>query len=48
MSKFYPKTDNTIPCDVNNLRIDRSYIAHFQVAAAKAISSCSSKGDSRK
>lgn len=36
MSRFYPKTAGTIPCDVPHLRIDRSYLAHFQVVAAKA------------
>jgi len=36
LSRFFPKFDNHIPCDVRGKRIERSYPAHFQVAAAKA------------
>lgn len=36
MSRFYPKFDNYIPSDVQGKKVERSYIAHFQVSATKA------------
>ena len=36
MSRFHPKISNSVPTDVHGLRVDRGYIAHFQVAAAAA------------
>jgi len=36
MSRFYPKIADTVPTDAPGVRVDRGYIAHFQVAAAAA------------
>ena len=36
MSKFNPKFDNHIKCDIRGKFLERSYVAHFHVPAAKA------------
>lgn len=42
MSRFYPKTANSIPCDVPGKRIERSHIANFQVSAVDAVAASAS------
>jgi len=37
MSKYHPKFDNYIPSDVPGRKVERSYLAHFQVSAADAV-----------
>jgi len=37
MSKFFPKFGNYIPSDVRGKRVDRSYVAHLQIAAMEAV-----------
>jgi hypothetical protein len=37
MSRFFPKFGNYIPSDVRGTRVDRSYVAHLQIAALVAV-----------
>ena len=37
MSKFFPGVGNLLPTNVRGKKVDRSYVAHFQVKAEKAV-----------